>query len=108
MARFAGTRDGVELPCLPAGACIICREEAANSVLAARHAHDYFVLDYQRSVHKRVTGFGFGDCYIPDGLAALRIKREQMTVDGSHEQRIAEDGKAAVHAPAADARFRRG
>ena len=108
MARFAGTGDGVKLPFLLAGACIICGEEAANSELAARHAHDHLILDHERSVHKRVTSFGFGDGYIPDGLPALRIKREQMTINGSHKERIAEDSKAAVHAPTADAGFRRG
>src|SRR6266853_5280760 len=108
MARFAGAGDSVELPFLLAGARIICCEEAANSELAARYAHHHSVLDHQRSVHNRVTGFGFGDGYIPDRLAALRIKREQMTVDGSHKQRIAEDRQAAVHAPTADAGFGRG
>ncbi len=47
------------------------------------------------------------DLHVPHELAALRIDREQMRVDRAHEQRIAQDRHAAIHASAARTRVGR-
>ena len=49
---------------------------------------------------------GVGNLGIPQDLAGLGIQRQQVSVDGSHEQRVTENRQAAVHTSAAGARLR--
>ena len=107
MAGLAGTGDGVEPPLLLAGLRIVGGDEAADAVLAAGHADDHLVLDDERRQRQRVAGAGVGDAGLPDGPAADRVDRDELGVDGAHEQRVAQNRHAAVDAPAAGARLGR-
>src|SRR4029077_3303717 len=99
--RLAGTGDCVEPPSLFAAVRFVSRDEAANTVLAAGHADDHFVLYYEWRERHRVTRGRIGQLVVPDRVTVLRINGYQMRVDSSHEQRIAEDGHTAIHDSAA-------
>lgn len=50
----------------------------------------------------RVPGFGGRDLGLPEGAPGLGVDRDQLRVERSHEQRIAEHRKPAVVGAAAD------
>ena len=107
VAGLAGARNRIESPGLLACARIVGGEEPANTEFTTGHTYNDFVLDYERRVDHGVARLGPGDGDVPDGLAGFCIDREQMAVDGAHEERVAEDCKTAINAPAADACFGR-
>ena len=107
MPGLARPGNRVEAPDFLAGRGIERGDETADAVFAARRPDDHLVLDDERRQRERVTRLRLGDRLVPDRLAGLGIDRDQMAVDRSHEQRVAEDREPAVDAAAADARQRR-
>ena len=96
-----GAGNRVEAPDLFAGCCRVRRNEAADAVFAARHADDDLVFDHERRERHRVAGSGIGDRFLPRRLACVRVERDQARIDRRHEQFVAENREAAVHAAAA-------
>ena len=100
----------VEPPDLLAGPRIECGEKSPDTKLAAHRPHDDFVLHDQRCDGEPVAGLrpGAADSDVPHQSAGGRVDREHVAVERSHEQRVAEDCQAAVHAAAARTRERGG
>ncbi len=48
---------------------------------------------------------GIGHLGIPQDLAGLSIQRQKMSVNGAHEQRVAQNRQTTIHTSAAGARF---
>ena len=107
VTALAGPRDRVEAPGLGARRGVERGDEPADAVFAARRPDDDLVLDDERRERERIAERRIDDGLVPDRPAAFRVERDQMAVDRAHEQRVAENRHAAVHAAAADARQRR-
>ena len=110
MSCLARPGNRVEAPQFLAAGRIEGRDEAADAEVAAGGTDDQLVLDDLRRDGESVAGFGprAGDGDIPERPSALRIDREEMAVDGAHEQTLAQDRDTAVHASAAGPRLLRG
>ena len=89
VARLAGSGNGVEAPDLLAGLGVVSGDEAANAVLAAGGADDHFVLHHERRERDGVAGVRIGHLGVPQRMAALGIDRDDVRVDGAHEQSVA-------------------
>ncbi len=70
-------------------------------VLGAAHADDHLVLDHERGEGDGVGQLRVGDGDVPDGLAVLRIDRDEVGVQRAHVQHVAVNGDAAVVGAAA-------
>src|SRR5262245_52683589 len=100
--RLTRRGNGVEPPRFAAGRHVIGCDEASDAVLAAAHANDHLVLHDQRRVRDRVPGFSARHLGLPDGTAGSPIDRNQLRVEGPHEQRVAKDPKPAIVGAATD------
>ena len=107
VARFTRSRHGVEPPDLFSALRVERGDETADPVLAAGRADDDLVVDDERRNGQRVAELRFRQRDVPDRLADLRVDRDEMPVDRTHEQRIAEDRQTAIDAPTAHSRERR-
>ena len=107
MSGLAWPRNRVEAPHLLARLDVEGGNETANAAISARHADDDLVLDDERCVRDRVLVHRPRGLSVPDHPARLRVDRKQVSIDGAHEERIAEDRKSATDAAAARPRLRR-
>src|SRR2546428_11097987 len=94
--------DCVEPPRFASGHGVIGSDEAPDAVLAAAHAYDDLVLDDQRRVRNRVPGFGTRHLGLPDGTAGFPVDRDQLRVEGTHEQGVAKDPQPTITGAATD------
>ena len=94
--------DCVEPPRFASGHGVIGCDEAPDAVLAAAHANDDLVLDDQRRVRNRVPGFGTRHLGLPDGTAGFPVDRDQLRVEGTHEQGVAKDPQPTIIGAATD------
>src|SRR5262245_56621302 len=101
MTRLTWAWDSVEPPCAFSGSGIVGVQEAANAVLAAGDADDYFIFDGQRRSSHAVSLRVVRDFDIPDDGAGLAVQRYQARVDCSHEKPVADHRQAAVYLAAA-------
>ena len=97
----------VEAPDLLSRPGIERGQEPSYPVFAARRPDDDLVLHDERSQRQAVARLGTRQRNIPDETSALRVDGHEMAVDRPHEQRVAENREAAVHAAAAQPRQRR-
>src|SRR5438477_8108218 len=86
------------------GLYIVSRNEAADAEFAAGGSDNDFVFHDQWRERHRIAGLRLRDSDIPQRTAILCIERDQPRIDGCHEQRVAKDGDAAIHASAAGPR----
>ena len=109
VSALARTGNGVEAPGLLAGAGVERGDKPADAEFAADGADDDLVLDDQRSQGEAVAGFRprAADGDVPHQPAGLRVDGQEMTVERAHEDRVAENRDAAIHAAAAGAGQRR-
>src|SRR5262249_50005976 len=105
VAWFARTRNGVEPPGFLARCCVESGDEPADAIFRARYADNNLVFDYERSMRDRVPELGIANPDVPDRTARLGINRDEVRVDGAHEQCVAEDRYAPVHGAAARPRI---
>ena len=101
VSGFTGTRNGVEAPNFLPGFGIVGGEKAADAVFAAGSSHNDFVFHDEWSQRHRITGLRLCNSDVPQRPAALCIDCDQSSIDGRHEQRVAQDRKTAIHSPAA-------
>ena len=105
-ARLTGGGNGVELPALLAGFCIVGCDEATNSVLAAADADNDFILDRERSHRDRVACLAIRHIRFPEEMTAPGIDRHQVRVEGAHVERVPQNRDAAAIRAAANHDFR--
>src|SRR5262249_22245218 len=103
MARLARSGNGVEAPDFLASLRIEGDDLATRGAIAARGADDHFVFHDQRGVGDDVAVRGVGDGRVPKLLSVLRVESDNVRVEGSHIQRVAQNGQTAVYASAAGA-----
>ena len=84
----------------------IRRQIATDSQLAAGRSHDDFILYDQRRCGYGVPFFRPPQFVGPDQVSVARVERQEITVDGPHEQRVPQNCETPVDAPAARPRFR--
>ena len=96
-------RDGVGAPGALAALGVVGVEEAADAELAARNPGDDAVLDDERRRRLAVARPIVGHLLVPDDVPGPCVEGDQVGVEGAHVERLAQDGHAAVVAPAADA-----
>ena len=101
MSRLPWFRNDVKLPDFSSGLGVERRDEAANAVFTAGHAHDHLVFHHQRRDGKGVALRVFGDLRLPDRPSALCVDGHDVRVKRAHEKRIAEDRQPAIHLAAA-------
>src|ERR1051326_5438847 len=87
VARFAGSRNGVETPSFLTGLGVIGRDETAYAELATTHADDDFVLHHERSHGDRITEFDVADLNVPKGMSVRGVDRNKMRIEGAHVER---------------------
>ena len=87
MSEFARARDRVELPLLLASFRVVGGQKATNSVLATGNANDdRLVDDERRSCHgKAIRRFAY--LRLPNDIAGVGIKSDQITIETAEEQR---------------------
>ncbi len=95
-AGFTRRRHRVVAPDARAGGRIVGIDEAARGVFAARDPHDHLVADDERRQRRRVAHLVVGEHDVPHHAAGQAVERQQMGVEGDHEQPIPEHGEAAV------------
>ncbi len=100
MPRLSRTRDSVETPLVFSSVRVICVDEAANTVFAARNSNDDEILYCQRSQGEAVAIFVIDRGDIPDQVSGLRVESDNVGVERGHEYFVAEDGKSAIDAAA--------
>ena len=93
--------NGVEAPGPLAGFRVVGVDEAANAVLASRHADDHFVLDDERGDGRGVALLVVLHRRRPRRPAGLHVERDEMRVERRHEQAIAEHAESLVDETAA-------
>ena len=104
VSGFTGTRNGVEAPNFFPGFGIVGGEKAADAVFAAGSSHNDFVFHDEWSQRHRITGLRLCNSDVPQRPAALCIDCDQSSIDGCHEQRVAEDCQPPIHAAATGTR----
>src|SRR5580692_784490 len=97
MPRLARSWDGVETPLFLAGLGVVSSNVTADPIFAAGHANDDFVFHHQRRERHRVAGFSAGHFGVPDRMAVSRVYRDQVRIDGGHEQRVAQNGYPPIN-----------
>src|SRR5579871_438114 len=90
MPRLALPRDGVETPNLLSGLRVEGRNISADRAVATRCAHDYFIFDDQWSVRDCIAVGSRPDGRVPKNLAILGVDRQEMRVQRSHVERVAQ------------------
>src|SRR5262249_13393924 len=103
-ARLVRRRNRVEAPGFLAAARVVRRDESADPVLPAADADDDLVFYRERRERHRVARLAARDLDVPQRTAALRVDGDEMGVQGSHIQRVAEHREPAVVRTAADDR----
>ena len=98
-----GPGNGVGAPLALAALGVVGVEEAADAELAAGDARHHPVLHDERRRRLAVAAPVVGHLGVPDEVAAARVDGHEVGVEGAHVEGVAEDGDAAVVAPAADA-----
>src|SRR5437016_6762392 len=98
MPRLSRTRDSVETPLVFSSVRVICVDEAANTVFAARNSNDDEILYRQRSEGEAVAIFVIDSGDVPDQVPGLRVESDNVGVERGHEYFVAEDGKSAIDA----------
>src|SRR5262249_20194730 len=68
----------------------------AHAELAAGAADDHHVLDDQRGDRRALAGAHVAERLVPDLLPALRVDRDDVRVEGGHEDLALGDRDAAV------------
>jgi hypothetical protein len=103
--RFTFARHSVKPPDFSPGRGIECRDKASDRPLASRNADDDFVFHDKRSVGDDVAhASGAGgissvrDSSVPNELSVIRIDREQVRVQCSEEQLVAQHRQTAIRA----------
>src|SRR5206468_9207616 len=80
-----------------AGARVVGVNEGADSKLGAGDTGDDFTFERKRR-HRAAEALEMvGHLGFPNGKAALRVERHQVSVSGSEENSAAEHGYTAVH-----------
>src|SRR5438105_790062 len=82
LTREMAERNWPETPGQFSGERVIGGDEAANSIVAARCAHDNFVFYNERCGCRAVIFVPIGVGNIPDQVARARVETEQMCVVG--------------------------
>src|SRR5207245_9027553 len=100
MPRLSRTRDSVETPLVFSSVRVICVDEAANTVFAARNSNDDEILYCQRSQGQAVAIFVIDRGDIQDQVSGLRVEGDNVGVERGHQNFVAENGKAEVDARA--------
>src|SRR5580692_2143939 len=103
MTLLARPGNIVEAPRFLAGVYVVGRQEPADAVLAAGRPNDHLVFHHQWGMCDGIAGFRVGHLGIPQQLPVFGVDGYDVRVDGSHEQRVAENREAAVYASAAQA-----
>src|SRR5262249_710957 len=106
-AAFPFAGDGVEAPRARAGLRVVRIDEAADAVLAAGHADDDLVLHDERRAGEAVALVGLCGRGVPSYPPGLRVERDDVGVERSHEEPIAQSREAAVLRTAAERHFLR-
>src|SRR3989442_7732266 len=78
MPRLSRTRDSVETPLVFSSVRVICVDEAANTVFAARNSNDDEILYCQRSQGEAVAIFVIDRGDIPDQASGLRVESDNV------------------------------
>ena len=91
-----GRRNRVELPRERSVLEVVCREEAANEVLAAAHADDHLVARDARRDGQRVVLIDVRDLALPQLLAADGVERDQPGIVGRQDDLAVRDREPAV------------
>src|SRR5438034_9033601 len=100
MPRLSRTRDSVETPLVFSSVRVICVDEAANTVFAARNSNDDEIIYCQRSQGEAVAIFVIDRGDIQDQASGLRVESDNVGVERGHEYFVAEGGKSAMNAGA--------
>src|SRR5438105_3854768 len=85
MPRLSRTRDSVETPLVFSSVRVICVDEAANTVFAARNSNDDEILYCQRSQGEAVAIFVIDRGDIPDQASGLRVESDNVGVGPGHK-----------------------
>src|SRR5205085_10938323 len=97
IAGFAGTGDRVKPPGKLSGGRVIAIDEAANSVLAARHADHDLVFHGERRQGKVVTLTRLRRFCFPDHGAGMSIEGHYARIQRRHVDASAESGHSTVN-----------
>jgi hypothetical protein len=100
-ARILRSGDGVEAPRALAGLGIVGIDEPPNPVLGAGDAENDLVLDDERRDGGGVPELVIRKLDVVQDAAGSHVQRDEVRVDGGHEQAIAEDPEPAIHRAAA-------
>src|SRR5207248_4357429 len=102
VSRFAAAGDRVEAPRALPRRRLVRVDETANAELTAGDADDDFVFDDERRAREAVALVGISGSDIPTHTAGLRIEADDVCVERSHEQAVAQRRQAAVLRTAAE------
>src|SRR5580693_3691729 len=97
-AGLTGSGDGPEAPDAFAGGGFVGGEEAADAFVAAGDTGNYQIADSERGLGGAVILMVVDHFGVPDELAGVAVKGDEMGVVCDHEDAIAEDGDAAIDA----------
>src|SRR3984957_814184 len=97
-AGLTGSGDGPEAPDAFAGGGFVGGEEAADAFVAAGDTGNYQIADSERGLGGAVILMIVDHFGVPDELAGVAVKGDEMGVVCDHEDAIAEDGDAAIDA----------
>ena len=97
------SRDRVRPPRALAGLGVVRVQEPPNAELPAGDAGHHPVLDDERRRGLAVAAPVVGHLGVPHQVAGAGVDGDQVRVERAHVERFAQDGDAAVVAPAADA-----
>ena len=93
---LARSGNRVEAPELLARLRLVRGNESANAEFTAAHTDDDLVFHHQRRMHDRIPGLAAFHLHLPPLAAGGGIDRDEIRVDGPHEQRVAKDGQPAI------------
>src|ERR1051326_6511933 len=101
MAGFAGARNGVELPEHAPVCGIKCGKKPSNPELSSSDAHHDPAADGERRSRHRIALTIIGYFSDPTLLACIRVKRHQVSVDGSDVDGLTENSHTTIRCRAA-------
>src|SRR5215471_16649656 len=96
---FTGAGNRVETPSFAPRLRIVGGDEPSNAELSTSHAHDDFVLDYQRRQRHRISRTRVRDLRIPQRPARFGVEGNQVSVERCQKQRVAKDRQHAIDRP---------
>ncbi len=99
-SRFSALRNRVEAPYPLARRRAIRIEKSARAFFSAGHADDQQIADRQRRRRRAVRVDVRAHLRFPEPLAGEAVEAEHVCVVGDHEDTIADDRRASIHADA--------